>query len=190
MEGYSGYGIDLVERKIWKKYPSGVELKEEAIMPDTSQYDVDWILANHSDELTPWVPIIASRQKFRDAEVQDSEGNISTKKVGQRFFVLPCCEWDFDHKFQKKVADSKFQAYLKYIEKIGEYSGFKVESESLRIPSTRNKAILGRYKEIPESEEEAKAWEEKILSQQQQLLDESGYQKFEPKVRKSSSHRG
>jgi hypothetical protein len=24
-------------------------------MPNESEYDVDWIIANHSDELTPWV---------------------------------------------------------------------------------------------------------------------------------------
>jgi hypothetical protein len=72
------------------------------------------------------VPIIASRQKLRNSQNYDPENPAEKKICGQRFFVLPCCEWDFDHKFQKKTSESKFQAYLKYIEKVGRESGFKV----------------------------------------------------------------
>jgi hypothetical protein len=59
MEGYSGYGVDISKRDIWSKYPSQVSLKEEAILPESSIYEVDYIIANHSDELTPWIPLIA-----------------------------------------------------------------------------------------------------------------------------------
>ena len=24
--------------------------------------DVDWLIGNHSDELTPWIPVMAARQ--------------------------------------------------------------------------------------------------------------------------------
>jgi tRNASer (uridine44-2'-O)-methyltransferase len=59
MEGYSGYGIDIRKRDIWDKYPPEVRLVEEPIYPESSVYEVDYIIANHSDELTPWVPLIA-----------------------------------------------------------------------------------------------------------------------------------
>lgn len=44
---------------------------------------VDWILGNHADELTPWIPLIAARTG-RDT----------------RFWILPCCFWGFSAKFE------------------------------------------------------------------------------------------
>jgi ATP-dependent RNA helicase DHX57 len=66
----------------------------------------------------------------------------------------------------------------------------QVASEHLRIPSTRNIAILGRYENVPTDPEEVQKWKEEIEENQKKLLEAASYQKFEPKVRKSSSHRG
>lgn len=95
-EGYVGYGIDIQKRKIWDKFPAGVRNVEEPITPDSVKYEgVDWILANHSDELTPWVPLIAAR-------------------TNARFWVLPCCEWNFDKRFTMKRKN--MSRYISYLE--------------------------------------------------------------------------
>ena len=44
---------------------------------------VDWILGNHADELTPWIPLIAARTGRET-----------------RFWILPCCFWGFSAKFE------------------------------------------------------------------------------------------
>lgn len=43
--------------------------------------EYDWLIGNHSDELTPWIPVMASRSSFTT-----------------RYFVLPCCAHDFNKK--------------------------------------------------------------------------------------------
>jgi len=38
-------------------------IKEEAVVPSeaTKYPHYDWIIGNHSDELTPWLPLMAAR---------------------------------------------------------------------------------------------------------------------------------
>ena len=62
-EGYNGIGIDLQKRSIWEKYnlPENI-LREEIIQPNKISFpDYNWLIGNHSDELTPWIPLIAAR---------------------------------------------------------------------------------------------------------------------------------
>ena len=77
-EGHSGWGIDRQRRGIWKDYPPAVQQSllcaevEAATCVDTlaEQFEgVEWVLGNHTDELTPWVPVIARRL----AEAQQSQ---------------------------------------------------------------------------------------------------------------------
>jgi hypothetical protein len=119
------------------------------------------------DELTPWIPLIASRNN-------------------NRYFLLPCCEWNFDKRFtQKKKNMSRYQCYLEYVKMIGEVSGFKVEVEHLRIPSTRNVAHIGRTRTIdPKNPEEVA----RIAQQQLELLQKSGFVHFVPRFRDQSKH--
>lgn len=88
----------------------------------------DWIIGNHSDELTPWIPLIAARSSFTS-----------------KFFLIPCCPWDFTCKFQGGTVaqgTSKFQVYLDYIYNIAQRCGFVVERDVLRIPSTKRVGTL------------------------------------------------
>ncbi|GJQ75694.1 hypothetical protein Trydic_g17768 [Trypoxylus dichotomus] len=57
-EGYDGYGVDVRKRKIWDTYPSTTKLLVKTIIPSAASLfpDTDWIIGNHSDELTPWIP--------------------------------------------------------------------------------------------------------------------------------------
>lgn len=56
-----GLGIDVRKRRIWSLYPPKVSnfLREEPVTPQ-SRFDAEWWIGNHSDELTPWIPLLAS----------------------------------------------------------------------------------------------------------------------------------
>ena len=89
MEGHSGVGYDIRRRKIWSWYPDNVRLEERTITAglDTAFPGVDWILGNHSDELTPWIPVFAALSGPRT-----------------NYWVLPCCPFNFTAKYQRKDA--------------------------------------------------------------------------------------
>eukprot|EP00960_Hanusia_phi_P058696 763954-Hanusia_phi.AAC.5 len=68
MEGFEGKGIDKQQRKIWDLY--GEETRVRTMNEEEEEEDrwgmrrrrtVDWVIGNHSDELTPWLPSIARR---------------------------------------------------------------------------------------------------------------------------------
>ncbi|EJW74649.1 hypothetical protein WUBG_14442, partial [Wuchereria bancrofti] len=56
----NGYGIDLRQRKIWTKF-AGTDLREKTLNPKEDLLsDSDFLIGNHTDELTPWIPIMAA----------------------------------------------------------------------------------------------------------------------------------
>lgn len=61
-EGHPGKGIDIRKRKIWDMYGPNTHLEEKAITPSAAFLfpETDWLIGNHSDELTPWIPVIAA----------------------------------------------------------------------------------------------------------------------------------
>ncbi|KAJ2341864.1 tRNA(Ser) Um(44) 2'-O-methyltransferase [Coemansia sp. RSA 2673] len=127
-EGYVGYGIDQCSRKVWTHYGQSVDLRAQTLEPYEYVADVDWIIGNHADELVPWIPVIAARSKAK-------------------FVVIPCCPHDFSGRkmaFPVVAGQSKYHAYSTYICELAERCGFGVEKEYLRIPSTKNLAIVGR----------------------------------------------
>ncbi|RZB66671.1 tRNA (uracil-O(2)-)-methyltransferase [Asbolus verrucosus] len=85
-EGYRGCGLDIRSRKTWELFP--VQLKVEAVTPFSIFPNATWIIGNHSDELTPWIPVIASR---------------SSPKTS--YFVLPCCSYDFSGRKIRKSSE-------------------------------------------------------------------------------------
>ncbi|KAJ2700284.1 tRNA(Ser) Um(44) 2'-O-methyltransferase [Coemansia sp. IMI 209128] len=127
-EGYVGYGVDQCSRKVWSHYGRSVDLRAQTLEPYGYVADVDWIIGNHADELVPWIPVIASRSNAK-------------------FVVIPCCPHDFSGRkmaFPAVAGQSKYHAYSMYICDLAERCGFGVEKEYLRIPSTKNLAIVGR----------------------------------------------
>ncbi|EGC36428.1 hypothetical protein DICPUDRAFT_151114 [Dictyostelium purpureum] len=161
-EGYDGVGIDLRSRKIWSRYDAEVQknLIEEAIFPKDTYYpDYDWIIGNHSDELTPWVPYITS------------------KLPNQKFFLLPCCFFNFCAKFKDNdVRIGRYASYLNYIEKVSVECGFNVIKETLRIPSTKNIAFISDFRN-------PQLTEEQLVERRQNLLKSSNYIDFKPRER-------
>ncbi|XP_072659580.1 probable tRNA (uracil-O(2)-)-methyltransferase isoform X2 [Canis lupus baileyi] len=129
-EGHPGRGIDVRRRKIWDMYGPQTCLEEDAITPNDKTLfpDVDWLIGNHSDELTPWIPVIAARSSY-----------------GCRFFVLPCCFFDFIGKYSRRQSrKTQYREYLDFITEVGLACGFHVEEDCLRIPSTKRVCLIGK----------------------------------------------
>ncbi|CAF2762032.1 unnamed protein product [Rotaria sp. Silwood2] len=127
-EGYPGLGIDMRRRRSWSLFGSSLYL-ESLIDPHSptlhnliisNQYTL--LIGNHSDELTPWLPVLAS-QCFCDV------------------FLLPCCFFDFSGKkfiTNNNNDTTQYEQYLNYIEKIADILDFNIKKDKLRIPSTKN----------------------------------------------------
>jgi phage anti-repressor protein len=62
--------------------------------------------------------------------------------------VIPCCFYGLDGTkaltLNMVESEGKYRAYTNYIKNIAEKSGFICEEDYLRIPSTKNIAIIGR----------------------------------------------
>ncbi|XP_036102213.1 probable tRNA (uracil-O(2)-)-methyltransferase [Molossus molossus] len=140
-EGHPGRGIDVRRRKIWDMYGPQTCLEEAAITPsdDTLFPDVDWLIGNHSDELTPWIPVIAARSSYHC-----------------RFFVLPCCFFDFVGRYCRRQSEkTQYRGYLDFIREVGSACGFHVEEDCLRIPSTKRVCLIGSSRTYPPAAEPA-----------------------------------
>ncbi|KAJ7054969.1 hypothetical protein C8F01DRAFT_1160520 [Mycena amicta] len=152
--GYTGRGVDLRARHSWATYPQStqthliVDAFEPSILetPSPSIFSThgQFVIANHADELTPWTPLVAT--------LTDASG----------FLNIPCCPWVFDARYQREKgfgenisletlnlgADAGITSgYVKYrvwLAELCQHCGWEVECEVLRIPSTRNWAIVAR----------------------------------------------
>ncbi|CDO76632.1 hypothetical protein BN946_scf184868.g46 [Trametes cinnabarina] len=142
-EGYEGHGIDVRARTSWSHYPEATRerLHTESMDP-TELVDSDgllrthpylhegvFIIANHADELTPWTPVLAT--------LFSASGYLS----------IPCCAWAFDESLNLGGDGSNASSYSRYriwLATLSLHCGWQVECETLRIPSTRNWAIIGR----------------------------------------------
>ncbi|VDL71301.1 unnamed protein product [Nippostrongylus brasiliensis] len=129
-EGVNGVGIDLRKRKIWSEQLSDTNLIEAAVDPSKESTcvpdDVDFLIGNHTDELTPWIPVMAARRHCG-------------------FFVLPCCPFNFHGKYVSRPGDtgSQYDSFLKFVREVCQRLGFVVEEDRLSIPSTKRLCYMG-----------------------------------------------
>ncbi|KAM6909370.1 putative tRNA (uracil-O(2)-)-methyltransferase [Xenentodon cancila] len=140
-EGHPGKGIDVRKRRIWDTYGPQTLLEEKAITPseDFLFPETDWLIGNHSDELTPWIPVIAARSSY-----------------SCRYFVLPCCFFDFYGKYQRRQCKkSQYKEYIGFISEISQTCGFNTEEDCLRIPSTKRVCLVGKSRNYEPSDEVA-----------------------------------
>uniref|UniRef100_A0A8D0L289 tRNA (uracil-O(2)-)-methyltransferase n=1 Tax=Sphenodon punctatus TaxID=8508 RepID=A0A8D0L289_SPHPU len=140
-EGHPGKGIDVRRRKIWDMYGPQTHLEECTITPndDCLFPNVDWIIGNHSDELTPWIPVIAARSSYSCC-----------------YFVLPCCFFDFHGKYNRRQSQkTQYREYLDFVTQVGFVCGFNVEEDCLRIPSTKRVCLIGKSRIYPLTQEAA-----------------------------------
>ena len=134
-EGYNGYGIDLWKRKQWEMFPEAKLIERAIDCPHEVFDDVEWIVGNHPDELTLWIPIMAA-------------------KADCKFIIIPCCFHQLDGSKVTKY-DSKLGRYLSYslqVEDQCKELGFNVEREYLRIPSTKNLCLIARKRQNLDAE--------------------------------------
>lgn len=163
-EGYPGWGFDARARKSWSKYNTKIStsatsestdtqdsLQQLILLPsaamkegtDTKDIPAErihsgqfpkgtFIVSNHADELTPWTPILGA--------LSDCP-----------FIMIPCCSHDLTGaKYRapppkdKTAPKSTYFSLMAWVSDIAADCGWEVEKEMLRIPSTRNAAIIGR----------------------------------------------
>ncbi|KAG4439299.1 hypothetical protein IFR05_005232 [Cadophora sp. M221] len=119
-----------------------------------------FIISNHADELTPWTPVLA---------------NISECP----FMMIPCCSHALSgSRFRAPPpkdgsSHSAYASLVAWVSKVANDCGWEVEKEMLRIPSTRNTALIGRRRVVPFDEVDvhdlvnenggAGGWEENAL---------------------------
>lgn len=140
-EGYNGYGVDMRRRKSWDRWANEgtpASLRIETLHPKKISFPSgSFLIGNHADELTPWMPIFAA---LSNAD----------------FINIPCCLWQLGRgkftlsKFETKVAlptskdanTGRYGAYIAYIADLTQKCGYTVQYEALRIPSTRNWCLV------------------------------------------------
>ncbi|VDO24754.1 unnamed protein product, partial [Haemonchus placei] len=110
-EGVGGVGVDIRRRKIWLELLRDTTLIEEVVDPSkvfltliedvALPEGVDYLIGNHTDELTPWMPVMAAR-------------------INCDFFVLPCCPFNFHGKYTARPGDrgSQYNAFLGFIREV------------------------------------------------------------------------
>jgi tRNASer (uridine44-2'-O)-methyltransferase len=192
LEGWHGWGFDARRRKTWDTFPPQhtEKLKEMLLVPKILQPTDDgkngedssghiphhngvfppatFIISNHADELTPWTSLLAY---------------ISSSP----FIAIPCCSHDFggtrfrapSHSkhiipdpltasSKKPKQPSAYASLCSWVCHLTESTGYKVEKEYLRIPSTRNIAVVGRTS-AKEGEEENRLGER--LGEMRELVE-------------------
>eukprot|EP01105_Mastigella_eilhardi_P015236 TRINITY_DN346_c0_g3_i2.p1 TRINITY_DN346_c0_g3~~TRINITY_DN346_c0_g3_i2.p1 ORF type:complete len:705 (+),score=137.95 TRINITY_DN346_c0_g3_i2:50-2164(+) len=141
-EGFTGYGVDLNERNVWNQYDRTItKLLAQQFDPSTASFNVEWLIGNHADELTPWVAVIASRCSYYT-----------------KFINLPCCFHGLSGMFDRSDRKlGKYKTYINWLGELGEQCGFQMELEWLRIPSTKNACWVGRRRTFAPSDAAAAA---------------------------------
>jgi tRNASer (uridine44-2'-O)-methyltransferase len=121
-----------------------------------------FLIGNHADELTPWMPLLATRF--------GASGYLS----------IPCCAWALDARFDRArdvplcavdaatlnlggassggtesdgsgsgiIINSSYALFRVWLAALSVHCGWAVEVEVLRIPSTRNWAIVGEHNSV------------------------------------------
>lgn len=183
-EGYTGWGFDARKRKSWEGFGANTEqkLKELVLIPsilysDQTKHAVNdqdgapnihngifplgtFIISNHADELTPWTPILA---------------NISQSP----FIMIPCCSHALSGARYRApppkdcgASPSAYNSLVAWVAGLAKQCGWDVEKEMLRIPSTRNAALIGRrrlvdydidVRELIDANGGAAGWKENAL---------------------------
>jgi tRNASer (uridine44-2'-O)-methyltransferase len=200
-EGWRGWGFDARRRKTWSTFSLAIQenLKEMLLVPEvllssnndginSKEDDLGpastvpahnglfptgtFIVSNHADELTVWTPILAFLSQ-------------------SPFIAIPCCSHNFGgtrfrapHKAQHSVSKpssssnnkskqvSAYASLCSYVAYLTAAVSYKPEKEHLRIPSTRNIAIIVREMNEEAGNEKVVTLEERMTKAKEVVLKE------------------
>lgn len=65
--------------------------------------------------------------------------------------MIPCCYFQLDgsrHKGLSGLGGGKYREYTEYVKSIAISCGYSITEDHLRIPSTRNIAIVGQHRNV------------------------------------------
>ncbi|OBA21931.1 DUF1613-domain-containing protein [Metschnikowia bicuspidata var. bicuspidata NRRL YB-4993] len=130
------------------KYYSAENLLALSMVCTTEEFPPEtFIIGNHLDELTCWIPLL-----------------------NYPFMVIPCCSHSLNgakvrYTPRKRPAQnlSMYGALVDHVEDLANLMGWDSEKEILRIPSTRNAAVIGMEKKPYLKEEHIDATEMRVL---------------------------
>lgn len=194
-EGYSGFGFDARARRSWESYKNNGAILLTCMIEPGMRVPT-WIprgaflIGNHADELTPWIPLMAARvpecsgfvnipccawtlegvrftpthQKITDADVIQWLGSeaLPPSCMPNAPLCAPSQLWEerlahiqwFLHRAVDTSSDtshSKHFAYASYVAQLHMEAGWCLETEALRIPSTKNWAFVARCRTCEKS---------------------------------------
>lgn len=174
-EGHPGAGYDIQKRRIWDRFPEHVRnvIHRKKIGPDFDATKYDWIIGNHSDELTPWLPIITARAQ----NTLNNAPPVPGTRTRPSLFVLPCCFFDVDGR-KLSFADTRrtvgvpraghgigaYERYVQWIKRLCIACGLEPREENLRIPSTKYRSLICTNIAYPER------MQPKVINQLAKLL--------------------
>ncbi|XDV17719.1 hypothetical protein PO909_023539 [Leuciscus waleckii] len=85
---------------------------------------------------------------------EETRGAGERSSYSCRYFVLPCCLFDFCGKYQRRQCKkSQYKEYIDFITDVSTVCGFHTEEDCLRIPSTKRVCIIGKGRRYSEAEE-------------------------------------
>ncbi|KAJ7118568.1 hypothetical protein C8R43DRAFT_95615 [Mycena crocata] len=207
--GYTGVGIDLRARASWQTYPPSTQaaLRVDAFDPHTLTADAapniytapaQFIIANHADELTPWAPLLATRARASGflsipccAWVFDARFERGGKASSAAFDGEAGADTDGELAALVETLNlgadngntSGYAQYRIWLARLSQHCGWEVECEVLRIPSTRNWALVGRRK--VGGEEDAQTNVDAIL---QSVMDRGLFKARTPEGKAGKDH--
>jgi len=172
-EGLQGVGLDMRSRRSWSLFNSSL-YQQTLIDPQSSQFhefiqsnQFSLLIGNHSDELTPWFPVLSARCQCD-------------------VFLIPCCFYEFSGKkfISKSHPDrTQYEQYLSFIENLTRTLNLSIQRDKLRIPSTKNFCFLIQHSESIKTFDEIRA--DLIKDFQIDIQEENA----EPKIEKREKPR-
>ncbi|GEQ68877.1 hypothetical protein JCM33374_g2546 [Metschnikowia sp. JCM 33374] len=154
------------------KYYSAANLMESAMVCTTEEFPPEtFIIGNHSDELTCWMPLL--NFPFMVIPCCSHALNGDKFRYSPRKLVKPevVSGADKEKKKPSKKPEggangqnlSTYGALVDHVEDLSILMGWDCEKEILRIPSTRNAAVIGMKKKPSFSEETREATDIRVL---------------------------
>lgn len=145
------------------KYYSSANLLELSMVCTTELFPPNtFIIGNHLDELTCWIPLL----DFPFVVIPCCSHALNGAKVRYNPRKVLKLEKSSSKQVQGKGAppnSSTYGALVSHVEDLTVLMGWKPEKEILRIPSTRNAAIIGMDKTLPFDNESKESTHLRVL---------------------------